>query len=269
MPFENNELPLGSMNVAPALIHCLLRPGQTAVIAGLPTSGLSTVAFDLGLAVAHGTPWLGERTRKGETAFNHHMPDDEIAARLHVWQATHGPIDPSSFKCEAMQPERKGGKKSRDQSQLDWVFLEGIINSDDGTRLGIVDTLAETLFNAHSASQADIDDRLYFLQRHKMDRQEANPALVLTVRFRPEHDIEWLQRMSVYADVVMVLTTPITDGRKGARELLVMKNLNGHRNSFHFSIRGHHAGLDEDGGLITCPAIPRFEPDDELPYAQL
>lgn len=81
---------LADLTMPPALVQGLIATGSLALLYGESNTGKSTLAMDLGFAIATGSPWRGNRTRRGAVvhvageglyglaaranAYAHHLP---------------------------------------------------------------------------------------------------------------------------------------------------------------------------------------------------
>lgn len=270
------------------LVKNVITRGEQGMLLGASQSGKSFLAVDLGMAVARGTPWFGNKTRQGLVIYQagesakgvrdkrlpayerHHALERDVALPFVLLTL---PIDlyGSDTDCEALIQECKH-----------WMG----VYPQFGLELLIIDTFSAATPGADENGSKDVSG----IRRRCKRLELALGCTVLLVHHKNAAGTKARGHTSMFADVENVLDVSLVEthhaknqpgvpmkdanGRK-VREAVVAKLKDGEDGkSFRFVLPSVKLGVDEDGDDITscviaAPDMGALEevPDRERPAA--
>lgn len=237
------------------LIKGLIPAESIGVLFGGSGSFKSFIALDAGLHVAHGMPWLGRRTRKGEVVYLAGEGSDEMGQRADAWHRAR------RLKAEApfvLVPA------AVDLLVDAWRVVETVQAHAMNPSLIIIDTLSQT-FGGEENSANEIAAYMRELGRRFRDLWQCAVLVIHhsghTATERPrgsssiQANTDYLY--GVFRDEKEMLATMSCSHRKGGASF----------DDVTFQLRKHVLGSDEDGDEISSLVARHLSSAEEIDEA--
>lgn len=231
------------------LIKSVMPAADLILIYGASGSGKSFVALDMAMSIATGTPWMGQKTRRGKVVIVAAEGAGGYGSRIQA-MCQHRGVDPATLEIGLITvPPNLLNKE-------DVVEIVAALKTVPGISLIIVDTLAQTTPGANENAGEDMGLALANT-RAIGDTTEATVALVHHSGKDAARGARGWSGMRAAVDAeIEVSRDPETD----LRQILVTKQKDGRDGlKWNFRLEGVVLSMDEDGDEISSCVVIEAE----------
>jgi hypothetical protein len=252
------------------LVKNVITRGEQAMLVGASQSGKSFLAIDIGMAVARGTPWFGNKTRKGLVIYQAGESAKGVRdKRIPAYEEHHGlkgdnslpfvlltlPIDlyASDEDCDALIAECRYWEEQYPDFKLELL---------------VIDTFSAATPGADENGSKDVSS----IRRRCKKLELALGCTVLLVHHKNAAGTKARGHTSMFADVENVLDVSLVEveAGKSGKNPIVAKDANGRKireavvtklkdgdadKRFRFVLPQVKIGADEDGDELTSCVV--------------
>ncbi|MEE7460655.1 hypothetical protein MFUR16E_04575 [Methylobacterium fujisawaense] len=249
------------------LIKNVLTRGEQGMLVGASQTGKSFLAFDMGMAIARGVPWFGNKTRQGLVIYHAGESAKGVRdKRLHAYDKANNLVDEYGLPFVLLTLPLDLYSSDEDTNKLITECEHWRTEYPDfPLELLVIDTWAAATPGADENAGKDVSG----IRRRCKRIETALGCAVLLVHHKNAAGTKARGHTGMFADVENVLDISLVT-TKIAKDELPLKDVNGRKvreavvtklkdgedgKKFRFVLEGVQLGTDEDGEAITSCVI--------------